>query len=197
MSKLGLVDSDQFDKELHNSRATVFVPKPFDSTVIAKAVIQKSDRGRGNGNKAVPKELQKLIGEESVINGRSKALELAADFGISPSSVSAYSHGATSTATINQPDKTLTNYLQARKSRITKRALAKLTSALDVITPDKLSEMKTRDVAALAKDMSVIAKNMEPPNTGSADNNAPKFVVYAPTIRDERTYETIVVNDAY
>jgi hypothetical protein len=191
MAKLGLVESDQFALEVENSKATPFVARTFDATVIAKP-----DIGRGNGSKEVPEGLRKLIGEESIVNGRAKALELASDFGISPSSVSAYSKGATSTATINNPDQTLVNYLQARKSRITKKALSKLTTCLDQITPEKLSDIKARDLASIAKDMSTVAKNMEPENQNQV-NEGPKFVVYAPTIRDERTYETIVVSDAY
>lgn len=192
MAKLGIVADEQFEQELLNSKATVFKPREFDASVIDKA-----DRGRGKGNNEVPEGLRKIIGETSIIEGREAAVSLAADFGISPSSVSAYAKGATSTATYNKPENTLVNYLTSRKNRITKKALTKLTSALDVITPEKLQDMKTKDVAALAKDMSVIAKNMEPANTGTGESNAPKFVVYAPSIRDERTYETIVVNDNY
>lgn len=191
MAKLGIVSDEQFDQEVSNSK-TVIPPKPFNAEVI-----QKSDRGRGKGNNEVPEGLRKIIGEESVINGRQSALELANEFGISPSSVSAYAKGATSTATIAKPEKTLVNYLTSRKNRASKKALRTLHATLDAITPDKLQDVKARDLAGIAKDMSVIAKNMEPENSKTGESNTPKFVVYAPTIRDERTYETIVVNDNY
>jgi hypothetical protein len=191
MAKLGIVDEEQFNNELVNTNAKREY-KPFDATVIDKPA-----RGRGIGNNEVPDGLRKIIGEESVINGRDKALELAADFGISPSAVSAYTKGATSTASINRPEITLQNYLTARKNRASKKALRNLNNALDHITDDKLSDIKAKDLASIAKDMSVVAKNMEPDNKDQGGSNTPKFVVYAPTIRDERTYETIVVSDNY
>lgn len=191
MAKLGIVDDTQFELELDNSNAKKEY-RPLDVSVI-----QKEDRGRHKGDNEVPSGLRKIIGEESVINGRESALALATDFGISPSSVSAYAKGATSTASINRPEITLQNYLTSRKNRASKRALRNLNNALDHITDDKLSDIKAKDLASIAKDMSVVAKNMEPANAGNENNNAPKFVVYAPTIRDERTYETIVVSDNY
>lgn len=193
MSKLGVVSKEQFEKELGNCVSPVTERKsPNEGTVIPN-----KDRGRGRGNVEVPEELRKLIGEESIIHGRQSALDLASDFGVSPSSVSAYARGATSTATYNRPEETLTRYLDSRKKRLTKKALRVLASSLDTLTPDKLANIKARDASAIAKDMSVISKNMEKANENLTGDNKPQFVVYAPTVRDERSYETIVVTDNY
>jgi hypothetical protein len=193
MSKLGVVSTEQFEKELGNCVQPVTERKsPNEGTILPN-----KDRGRGIGNVGVPDELRKLIGEESVIHGRQSALDLASDFGISPSSVSAYARGATSTATYQQPEETLVKYLDSRKKRITKKALRVLQSSLDTLTPEKLNGIKPRDASAIAKDMSVISKNMEKANEQTTGDNKPQFVVYAPTLRDERSYETIVVNDNY
>lgn len=193
MSKLGVVSPEQFQKELSNCAEPVTERKPPNEGII----LPNKDKGRGVGNVGVPEELRKLIGEESVIHGRQRALDLASDFGISPSSVSAYAKGATSTATYQRPEETLTKFLDSRKKRITKKALRVLHASLDTLTPEKLSTIKARDASAIAKDMSVISKNMEKANENMTGDNKPQFVVYAPTLRDERSYDTIVVNDNY
>lgn len=194
MAKLGIVAEDQFERELKDCNTSQSKTAPF---VHPQVEIIQQDRGRGKNNVEVPDNLRKLIADDHLTNGRQSAIELASDFGISPSSVSAYANGATSTATYNKPDKTLINYLNARKSRLSNRALSKLNLALAGLTQDKLKDVKARDLAGIAKDMSVIAKNMEPENAKNGGANAPQFVVYAPTIRDERSYETVIVNDAY
>lgn len=189
MAKLGLVEDDQFELELKN--CTVGPSKSINGIVIPK-----EDRGRGKGNVEVPDSLRKIIADESLTNGRQSAVALGEEFGISPSSVSAYSKGSTSTASYNEPSQTIQNYLTARKNRLTKKALRNLNNALDALTPDKLNGIKARDISSIAKDMSVVAKNMSPDSVNQ-QAEGPKFVVYAPTIRDERTYETIVVSDNY
>jgi hypothetical protein len=193
MAKMGVVSEDQFKQELENC-----VSKEVERhNPIEGIVLPKTPLGRGKGNVAVPEELQKLIGDEALTNGRQAALDLASDFGISPSSVSAYTVGATSTKTYNKPEDTLVKYLESRKRRITKKSLRVLQSALSVLTPEKLNGIRARDASAIAKDMSVISKNMEKQNETVSPDNKPQFVIYAPQVRDERSYETIVVSDNF
>lgn len=219
MAKLGVVDDEQFAREIANSSSSKNTKKESvvdvieglptinkgvstgrpegDKPLIEGIIVDKPLRGRGVGNVETPKEIRKLIADDNLTNGRASAVELASDFGISPSSVSAYSKGATSTASYNKPDAILSNYLDARKRRLSKKSLKVLQSALDVLTPEKLDGIKARDASAIAKDMSVIAKNMESQQTGTEGNNKPQFVIYAPQMRDERSYDTIVVNDNF
>lgn len=142
----------------------------------------------------VPDSLRKVIGETSTLEGRSEALELANDFGISPSSVSAYSNGVTSTATYDKPDEGLTNHINSAKDRVSKRARIKLMEALKHITPAKLEGAKARELSAVARDMSAIVKDMEP-DTPKVINETgvagPTFVFYAPQFRDERSYDVV------
>jgi hypothetical protein len=156
-------------------------------------------RGRSEGDVNIPESLRKLIGEESVINGRSAALQLAKDFGVSASSVSAYAKGATSTASYNTPKPGIIQHINKSRRRAIKKAGAVLNDAMAAITQDKLDYTDARDLSSIAKDMSVIIKNLEPPaesaQSDKAQNAPPQFVIYAPTFRDERSFDSITVQE--
>lgn len=162
-------------------------------------VVERSTerKGRKAGDVNVPESLRKLIASEHIEQGREAAVELAKSFGVSSSSVSAYAKGATSTASYKSPSLDLQKFIASRKAKLTKKALRVLQNSLDEITPDKLSGLKARELASVAKDMSAITKNMEPENSAENASSKPQFVVYAPQIRDERSYDTIVVSDNY
>jgi hypothetical protein len=150
--------------------------------------------GRNEGDKNVPDALRKIIGETSVIDGRKDALALAADFGISPSSVSAYNQGATSTASYDkQPNK---SFLDEGRVRIQKRARKTLFNALKHITEDKLEGAKAVDLASIARNMGGIIKDMEPePDTPANGGNNAQFIIFTPPTRDERDYEVITARE--
>lgn len=183
MAKLGVVSDEQFEREKVDC--------------VLEGTVEPLARGRHMGDVNVPQEIRKLIADDHLANGRESAVELARDFGISSSSVSAYAKGATSTATYHEPNKDLTNYLASRKKRITKKSLTVLQSALQEITPDKLSTLSPTKLATVAKDMSVISKNMEPKTEQGQGDNKPQFVIYAPTVKEEKNYETVIVTDGF
>ena len=163
-----------------------------DTSLSETAVIKDVNRGRGKGNLEVPNSLRNVIGEESSINGRTSAVDLASNFGISPSSVSAYDVGSKSTASYNQrPNLPVIN--QA-KERIAKRARGKLLKALYHITEDKLESANAKDLAGIAKDMSAVVRQMESESDkdkGKEINNGPTFVFYAPQFHKEEYYEVV------
>ncbi len=184
---LGIVSDDDFKSELDNSSINQKPP--------ALPTIIDINRGRGNQSE-VPESLRKIIGETSAIDGRQEALALAKSFGISPSSVSAYGQGATSTSTIKTPDIELKNHIGKAKERISKKARAKLFLSLKHITETKLEDAKPEVLASIARNMSAIVKEMEPDNGNDGDEKqTPQFVVFAPQFRDERTFETITVKE--
>jgi len=180
---MGIVSNEEFEKELHING-------------VRGEVIEKEKPGRKEGDVNVPETLRKIIGEESAINGRQDALALAKMLGVSDSSVSAYAHGATSTNSYNKPSKGIQEYIKNRKAKLTKKALHKLAGALDSITPEELDKIKTRDKAAIAKDMSAIVKNLEPSKDspiGDQQNN--QFIFYAPQFMKEQQYDVIEVQE--
>ena len=185
---IGLVSDEQLEEELARLSPRRVVTK-IESHL-------PTTRGRKEGDVNVPDSLRKIIGEDAVINGRQSALQLAADFGISPSSVSAYAKGATSTTTYDTPSKSIISHINKSRQRAIGRASKTLNAALGAITQEKLDYADVKDLAGIAKDMTVIIKNLEPPQVNeSAQPNSPQFTIYAPTFRDERSFEVIQVSE--
>jgi len=140
--------------------------------------------------------LRQIIGEDAVINGRQSALGLARDFGISASSVSAYAKGATSTTTYDKPKESIISHINKSKQRAIGRASKTMNSALSSITQEKLDYTDAKDLSSIAKDMSVIIRNLEPqPEVVRAESSGPQFVIFAPTFRREDSFEVINVNE--
>lgn len=198
---IGIVSDKDFEAEIKNlgikQRSETTYPSISDEMLDRQRIdaeVVKIEKGRGEGNVEVPNGLRRAIGETAITDGRQEALHLAASFGISPSSVSAYSKGATSTASMSERPNS--DIIKNAKQKISKRARGKLLMALKHITEDKLRDAKLTDVASVAKDMSTIAKNMEDgPTNGEGQETSPRFVVYAPQFRQENHYETVRVNE--
>jgi len=181
---LGIVPDEIFDKEIEHEKDVVKTP----------IVIDKEHSGRRNGDKAVPQELRKLLGEEATVNGRKSAVALGESFGVSHDSVDAYTKGATSLATYHKPQEDLKSHLEKVKERITSKASRTLLGALDSITLDKLAGEKPRDAAGIAKDMSVIIRNMEP-EAGEKTHIGPNYVFYSPVMKKESDFEIIEIKE--
>lgn len=189
---MGIVSEKDFNSEL--SRVVEKRDEPKSTPTITGEIVNVS-RGRGEGSTSVPDGLRKIIGEESAINGRQSAIELASQFGLSPSSVSAYANGATSTASYNEtPNKPFVN---DAKMRVSKRARGKLMLALSKLTGEKMEGANAKDLAGIAKDMSAIVRTMEPetPKSPGEEGKGPTFIIYSPQFRDERHFETVVVKE--
>jgi hypothetical protein len=192
---MGIVSNSEFEKELEKCSDTKTIKQPTVRDE-GNARVEIVEKGRGKGNVETPESLRKIIGETSQIQGRAQALELAKNFGISPSSVSAYSNGATSTASYNNPQPELKNHVDNAKLRVSNRARSKLMIALNHITDEKLAEAKVRDLAGIAKDMSVIVKTMEPEKHDEGQGmKSPTFVVFAPQFLKEETFDVIDVKE--
>lgn len=203
---IGLVSNAEFEAELArlSGKTSRTRPKPEPSAaesvpVVEGVVTDKVTPGRSTGDTNVPDSLRKIIGEEAVINGRKAALKIATEFGISASSVSAYTKGATSTATINQPKPSIVDHINKSRTRAIKRASTTLNAALGSITQEKLDYADAKDLSTIAKDMSVVIRNLEPQKEqdtiGPVTLQPPQFVIFAPQFKDERTFETITVQE--
>jgi hypothetical protein len=186
---MGIVSPQDFEQEL--KRNSTNLREGLKKQV---EIITPSSPGRKKGDVNVPNGLRNIIGETSIVDGREAAVELAETFGISPSSVSAYANGATSTDSYNEPgqNKPVVNKI---KENIARRARNTLRNALNNITNEKLQNTSAKDLAGIAKDMSAVVKSMEPEDTNDKNDNKRPFVIFAPIISKEEKFETIYTKD--
>lgn len=182
---MGIVSDQDFDSELQKNGTTE--SKSGQSKAV---VIDSPKKGRGEHSVEVPNGIRKLIGDDKINNGRESAIELAANLGISPSSVSAYSQGAKSTASYD--DRPNLPEINQAKEKISKRARRKLLLALNNLTPDKIKEAKAGEISVVARNMSAIVKDMEPDNPFNPnEKSGPTFIFYSPQFRKEEHFDVV------
>ncbi len=177
---LGIITDEQLNREISSLKRT-----SLDDVKVVDI-----RRGRNN-TLEIPQSLREVIAEEVIESGHSK--DVAASFGVSKSSVDAYKNGATSTSSYNNPNESLSKANQQVRDQISDNARARLTSALNHLTDDKIEGSKAKDIAAIAKDMSVIVRNMEP--DGPVVQNNTQVIIYKPRMRDEDEFDVITVNE--
>lgn len=186
---MGIVSEQDFEQEQEN------LSKPVSKSVpIIHPQIVDINRGRGH-NPNTPDSLRKVIGETAISDGRQEALSLGRMVGVSPSAVSAYTQGATSTASYDEtPNKPTIN---SAKERIARSARNKLRQALVALTPDKISEAKAVEISTIAKNMAAVVKQMEPerPANGDGQQGSPTFILYAPQLRKEENFDVVYAKD--
>jgi len=86
--------------------------------------------------------------------------------------------------------------LNKTRQRITKRAAGKLYKSLGVIDDESLEKLSALEASTVAKNMSAIIKNMEPPDAkGGTTVNGPVITFYAPHLVREEVFETIQLNE--
>lgn len=189
---MGIVSNSDFEKELNNSAPKIKKGGDETKPIVREAeIVDLPTPGRKEGDVNVPNSLRQVIGATAVIDGRAEALEFGRQFGISPSSIAAYTNGAASTSSYNETPNS--SVITQSKARVSKRAMTKLMGALSSITTEKLANTSARELAGIAKDMSAIVKQMEPDTPAGDDdkNRMPQFIVFAPQFKDERSYEIV------
>lgn len=198
---MGIVSEKEFDSELNSLNTNKDKSQREESnstpTNITNSVeIKDMNKGRGVGNVEVPNALRNLIGQATITGGRQEAVELAKHFGISPSSTSAYAKGANSTSSYE--DRPNAGIISNAKQRVSRKARAKLILALNKLSESKLDDAKARDLAGIAKDMSVVMRNMDDNTNSNPDSSAkagPTFVFYSPQIRKEETFDAVFAKE--
>ena len=181
---LGIITDDELKSELVHLGIVTEESKK-------KAEIVDIKRGRGD-KEETPEVIRNIVAECALQGAPHK--QLIEMFGVSQASVSAYKNGATSTATYHEGEKKLKNHTNQVRARISKKATNRMMAALDGITKEKLEDVKPRDLAAIAKDMSAVIKNIEPQKE-SNENDGVRFVIYAPQLKQEIDFQTIHVSE--
>jgi hypothetical protein len=67
--------------------------------------------------------------------------------------------------------------------------------ALNSLTQEKIESAKAKDIAGVAKDMSVVIKSMEPEGPKVNGNSGPTFIFYSPQIKREEVYDVVRVKE--
>jgi predicted transcriptional regulator len=185
---MGIVDDEMLQEEINRNGVREIREVELHIPV--------SSVGRALGDLNVPESLRKVIAADAIENGRESAVRLGKSFGISSSSVSAYSNGSTSTASYNDRDKGLQNHNREVKEKIAGKARRRLHWSLNEITQDKLKEASLKTLSQVSKDMSVIIKQMEPdPASEIQKNTNVQVVLFAPKTLTEEDFPSIRVNE--
>jgi len=194
---IGIVSDADLLKEIESYKTPTPLKVVDPPKVLEGEIIDVPARGRKSGDNNVPDTLRQIIGEDALLNGRESALQIAADFGISPSSVSAYTKGATSTSSYDAPKPSIINHINKARQRAIGKASKTLNAALSSITQEKLDYTDPDKLSGIAKDMSVIIKNLEKQIDPGDDKGVktPQFVIFAPQFRDERSFDMITVQE--
>lgn len=192
---IGIVSDAEFLAELGGT--VIDKPTRAPDSVPCVDIQDIPTRGRNEGDINVPDSIRALIGEEALLNGRASALKLGKDLGVSASSVSAYSNGATSTKSYNEPKQSIAAHIQKSRERALRKASKTLNGALGAITQEKLDYTDAKDLSGIAKDMSVIIRNLDPPKENAIEHStrSPNFIIYAPQFRKEESFDVINVNE--
>ena len=186
------VDSNNYDKPRASNPTTVITSDSLPEIEILPSV------GRTPEVSNVPQSLRKILGEEVAVNGLRSARQLADSLGgISQPTLSTYGRGEVSPNGKNDQDNDLTNYINGRKGKITKKALHKINLALSLMDETKLMGCDAKELSSVAKDMSVVVKQMEPTVKEEEKKDPVQFHFYSPVIKQENHYETVTAKDNY
>jgi predicted transcriptional regulator len=153
--------------------------------------VETIERGRGEGNGNKTMEERKEIAAAAIASGLTND-EIAKAFDVSHQAVSSYKHGATSEATYHKKVPELESHVNQVKNQISEAAQNKLMTAINLLTDSKIGQAKARDIAGIAKEMSVVLKNMTP--EGPLIDNR-KVLVYQPRLKEEDDFVVINLNE--
>jgi hypothetical protein len=157
------------------------------------AKVELIERGRPLGKTEVPQSVREFIATESLSGTPAKELTELLD--ISPSSISAYKVGATSTSSYHKPDPPLDNHVKKLKIAIATKARGKLLEAIDSLTSDKISNAKAKDISSIAKDMAAVVRHLDDKEGDESNKPQVQFVFFAPKVKDESSFPIIEVAD--
>jgi hypothetical protein len=174
---LMIVTDDEFESE--KNKYTGETRNELKRTII--------EHGRGE-KKEVPQVIREIVAD-CAINGE-KPEVVSKNFNVSPSSISAYKHGATSTSSYDQ------NHRVKTRDRIADKAQYKVLEALNCLTEEKIGNSKATEISSIAKDMaSVFEKLSGKVNPEANDGPQVHLHLYGPKQKSLDHYEVIDLNE--
>lgn len=193
---MGIVDEKDFQKELESYTKKpvipeVRIPKPEPTARVEEKKTTGWNGGRTEGAVEVPDVLRKVIGD-TALESRNKNTDIARIFGVSTAATKAYKVGMTGPNGHISQD--LKAHMRAKRMEVSDSAREKLMSALGYMTEEKLEGAKAKDLAGIAKDMSAVIRNMEPPEE-AGDASQTNIIFYSPKPKEESDYLSIQVTE--
>jgi hypothetical protein len=145
------------------------------------------EHGRGN-TKEVPQVIREIVAD-CAINGED-VKAVSESFKVSPSSISAYKHGATSTSSYDQ------NHRVKTRDRIADKAQHKVLEALNCLTEEKIGNSKATEISSIAKDMASVFEKLSGKVVDN-QNDGPQvhLHLYGPKQKTLDHYEVIDLNE--
>jgi hypothetical protein len=193
---LGIVSDRDFELERNNSDVSIINRQSDEPTPKIEAeVIELPKVGRIPEQVNIPTSLRSIIAEDHMENGLQSSKQLMTTLGghISQPSINTYARGESSPGTI---DVSLTNHLNGRKQKLSKKALNKLNLALTHLDENKIVGCSAVELASVAKSMAEVSSKLQP--EVKEDKKDPvQFHIYAPSIKTETHYDTVVAKDNY
>lgn len=174
---LGIVSEEDYQKEKNSYELD-------DKVRIDRTVIEK---GRGEGTKEIPSVVREIVAESKLL-GESND-EIKKYFKVSDSSISAYQHGNTSTASYHKKD----SRLEKVRNNVSKRAGKGLLAALDAINNKDLNREEAKVVSGIAKDLASVFEKITPEIKKEKEQNV-HLHLHVPKMKEVSDYEVIDVS---
>lgn len=174
---MGIVTDDEFESEISAKKPVI------------DNVIRRPFHGRNPGDNNVPSIVREIIADDEGNTGK----DLSNKFGVSTSSIAAYQHGATSTASYDTPSIPLKEIVDRKRERISRKSNRALLKVLDKMNDEsfdaKLDACKAVELSTVAANISrVVEKVSTKQETQSVQNN---IVFYTPTPLKSDSFEVI------
>lgn len=199
---MGVVSDDDFEAAAQQSNKRKSEPEPSvpEKTVPSAAsqpliqsnpdnVIRRPFHGRNPNDNNVPSIVREIIADDTQKTGA----QLAQTFGVSESSVSAYQHGNTSTASYDKPDDKLKQVVTQRRERINRKSNRALIRVLNKLDSDefeaKLDECKPTELSTVAVNISRVVQSSDAASDVSVKQQ--NIIFYAPTPVKTDSFEVI------
>lgn len=155
---------------------------------ISRGITHKEIKRPGNCRPWLSKQERNSIALTAA-QGGIKQKDIAIAYGVKDSTVSDIVNG---TRRIEGGPRSVDDEkVQAALDKVRERAIDKLMSSLDQITDDKVSGLGAKDASIVACNMSKVVKDTMPQE--KAGPQQINLVVYAPELRNEKTFEVVEI----
>lgn len=178
------IDREELESRLATDKNLVNATKSLQ--------IERCGSGRTPGAVNRTDSQRAAIGELAHLVGEQNAADLT---GASQSQVNSYKRGFNSSGKRHH-NPALDNEIQDSLGKVRDAAIDRMLASMGLITDDKLKSVsKATDLATIAGTLSKVAQIGIPKESRDA-NSGPnvQVVVYAPAIKEEKTYEMVEVN---